>query len=111
MGYYTFYELSVESNSPEDHKRFLEANTPNVSRHFLETLYNGHADTMKWYEWKEDMLAVSRQVPDIRFVLRGEGEGAGDVWEAHFFQGKVCICQAEFRMPEPDPNIENWESS
>jgi hypothetical protein len=110
MGYQTFYQLTLCSDNKEDRERFLNITVPNASKHFLKNLCDGNLDTMKWYEWKEDMLAVSRQVPDIRFVLRGEGEGGADIWEAHFFNGKVCVCQGEIFIPEPDPNIENWES-
>ena len=78
MGYYTFYQLTLCPNNEEARERFLNATLPNASKHFLRNLCDGNLDTMKWYEWREDMLAVSRQVPDIRFVLRGEGEDSAD---------------------------------
>ncbi len=46
-------------------------------------------DSWKWYEHEDDMCVVSDLFPGTLFVLKGEGEDPGDIWEKHFQDGKM----------------------
>ena len=80
MGYYTDYELTTSSSLP-----------PNFLDVFLNTTgYSLYDFTLsgKWYNFKEDMLEISKLYPDIVFQLDGVGEESGDVWRIYFKNGK-----------------------
>ena len=49
---------------------------------------------MKWYDYEQDMKALSKQYPEFYFWLRGDGEERDDLWVACFHNGKsrtICI--------------------
>ena len=101
MGYYTRYKLSVEAG-----KQLTAA----VERHinddedgYLNCAYNhDDSDTMKWYDWEQDMRTLSGKFPGVLFQLDGEGEESGDVWRAHFYDGKMQHQTLEPRWDEFD---------
>lgn len=71
--------------------RYTVVNVPMHTRHLVESAvaeiigYDPFVDTVKWYEWRNTCEEVARKLgPDVIFTIRGEGEEAGDVWEAHF---------------------------
>ena len=62
------------------------------------------SDAIKWYNWKHDMIALSKRFPNILFALHGEGEENGDLWNAYFKNGKVQICEAIITYEPFDEN-------
>jgi len=46
-------------------------------------------DDAKWYDWDEDMTALSNAYPDVIFELFGDGEETDDIWKAIFYNGKM----------------------
>lgn len=56
-----------------------------------------------WYTEEEDMRALSRDFPDVHFIISTFGEINDDIWEAHYLGGKRQLCKAEIRIPEFDP--------
>ena len=56
---------------------------------------------VKWYEHEEDMIACSKEFPDLTFLLHGEGEESGDMWDEYFQNGKSEICTAQIVYPRP----------
>lgn len=114
MGYYTHYDISFK-NEPMTHeyaKKLAEIN-PNyfgncygdISDQFLEDLISGNS--MKWYDHDKDMLTLSKAFPDELFVLHGEGEESGDLWNTYYKNGHMQHCPATVVYPESDPNIFN----
>jgi hypothetical protein len=105
MGYNTNYDLSVINAEHPQYVLFETwiTNKPEtLSGYKLLPFFLGKADSCKWYEWNEDMLAVSKMFPDLVFCLHGEGEENGDAWYAYFKNGKVQLCRAIIKFDEYD---------
>lgn len=106
MGYYTNYSLKYEPFNPDTEARFKKvylAQTEYGIRSAVDE--NGYTrDSLKWYEWPNDMKRVSELLPDLLFTLHGEGEETGDMWNAYFLGGKVHYAPAEVFFPPFDPN-------
>lgn len=49
------------------------------------------------------MRALSRDFPDVHFIISAFGEINDDIWEAHYLGGKRQLCEAEIRIPGFDP--------
>lgn len=64
--------------------------------------YNPFDEQCKWYEWKEDMIKVSKRYPLTIFIIDGEGEESGDIWKAYFLNGKHQYTKAELVFEEFD---------
>lgn len=98
MGYYTRFELEFSPQDNEIETQIIEDQS--------KTLYGGESDpfddSCKWYEHEEEMRAFSKRFPKKMFVLKGEGEEAGDVWIKYFQDGKMQACKAELVFPEFD---------
>ena len=120
MGYYTFYNLTVYSDDRELASKVQKAlvekelidyvfeedpcfNWDYQTKSEMFTFYP--RDMAKWYDCEEDMLEISRQFPDVRFTIDGEGEESRDIWEEHFLNGKCQYCPADIVFPEFDPAL------
>lgn len=44
-------------------------------------------DSMKWYEYYDDMKNMSQNFPEVIFHLEGDGEDPDDLWVADFMNG------------------------
>lgn len=62
---------------------------------FLNHVYDGDSESMKWYEWEDDMRFFSKKFPTVLFTLNGEGEENDDMWKAYFKNGKMQFCKAK----------------
>lgn len=60
-------------------------------------------DSCKWYEHEEAMKELSKVIPNALFVLRGECEESGDIWNKYFLDGKMQACKAKIVYDEFDP--------
>lgn len=96
MGYYTRFEIKADKESllPEDWQEKIDVN------------YNGgqFQDSVKWYNWKDDMKAFSKKYPTVLFTLKGEGEESGDIWVAYFLNGKMQHSKAKIVYEKFDKN-------
>ena len=104
MGYYTYYNLSLEDvydPKIEDGVRAKLHELEVIGYALSEDL--GGYDSVKWYDHDEDMLEVSRAFPDVHFVLHGEGDNTEDIWETHCLGGKMATYMAEIRIPPFNP--------
>lgn len=109
MGYYTQFELSViaRDRKARDLKdtfyEDVESGKAKIEYVDLDYLLEGTSDSMKWYEWKEDMQALSEKYPNLIFKLDGMGkEDEVDVWRAYFKNGKHLFQRAELKFEKPD---------
>lgn len=57
-----------------------------------------------WHEHDQDMLRLSREFPEILFVLRGEGEDREDLWKCYYLYRKVQEAPASIEYPVFDPD-------
>ncbi len=108
MGYYTTYDLTLRD--PKDMTVIEDSHIiEKVVAMLKEKDIIGYAlsedlscyDSAKWYDYEQDMLGISREVPDVLFCLWGCGEDAGDLWTQYFLNGKSQYCRAE--IPPFDP--------
>lgn len=111
MGYYTYFNLEVKGvRSPVEAQRLCSClRSMNIVPDILNEDYRYEQkesyvfyfadDVAKWYESEEDMQKISRQFPGMTFMLHGEGENTGDLWEAYFHDGQVEYCRAEIPPP------------
>jgi hypothetical protein len=51
--------------------------------------------SVKWYDWHEHCLEVSKQFPNELFEVYGVGEESGDLWKCYFKNGKSQTCEAK----------------
>jgi len=56
----------------------------------------------KWYEWKDDMLTLSKICPRILFALSGRGEDQPDLWKCYFKGGKSQLEEARIEYDDFD---------
>ena len=92
MGYLTRYDIS---NNPETVQQAIEEKSP-------YSFYSGQTDTVKWYDWQKDCLAVSKDFPNLVINIEGDGEEQGDQWKAYIKNGKIQIAKAVISFAEFD---------
>ena len=117
MGYFTKFELhayDVETKYPVSN--FMEADITYdleqiafgpIEREEYER--NGPVnferwteEAMKWYDHEADMITLSKEYPNILFVLDGVGEEFPDAWRKWFYNGTVEASYAEVVYPRPE---------
>lgn len=100
MGYYTRFDLEIPEceSSVDGHKKAISELT-SYGPHF-----GCFDDSIKWYDYEEDMRKYSKQHPETLFKLIGEGEETGDLWHAYFKNGKMQMCKAVISFPPYDEN-------
>lgn len=112
MGYYTAYTMRAEGAVNEDVARQINKTLEekeiigyalDLGHYFDKGKFINwdYTNSTKWYNHEEDMLEISRQFPDVTFVLYGEGENQGDMWEEYFCDGTAELCTAEIVFKKP----------
>ena len=92
MGYYTDYSIKTQPALPD-----------------VEIAYGDSTDrrgelqlsSVKWYEHESDMVALSKEHPDVLFIVDGSGEEHGDVWRKYFKRGLVQKWNMTPSTPDP----------
>lgn len=110
MGYYTRYNLTVlneDRDCTQELRQIWEEKIekealPSVFAEAFERVFS--EGSQKWYEYEEDMLAISRAFPDYIFQLDGKGEESGDIWRKYFYRGQMQGGKVQIIFPELDPN-------
>lgn len=92
MGYYTRYDIS---ENPQTVQQAIEEKSQ-------YSFYGGQTDTVKWYDWKEHCLEVSKDFPNLVIKVEGDGEEQGDQWKAYIKNGKIQIAKAVVTFEEFD---------
>ena len=94
MGYNTDYVLEVgPPNYPiealgEALARATASGDVADDTAFVRALVGG-AQRMKWYDHDADMVALSKQLPNVLFRLHGVGEEHDDEWVKFYFNGEI----------------------
>lgn len=108
MGYYTRYDGKVTGPSVlvnafadkyEDEQE--QGNYGFQPYDFVRQEFFG-GESLTWYEHEKDILALSKEHPNLLFHLQGEGEESGDIWKKWFRNGKSVTAQARIVFDEPD---------
>lgn len=97
MGYYTYFSLYVENDDKikrqiaEDLYRIIWDEKCDLysKDEYQDIDYNDDifCEDLKWYDWYDDMIDISKKYPNCLFHLEGFGEDHDDWWEAHFKNG------------------------
>ena len=108
MGYYTYFEMEMENlddNSNVTEEEVVETLIKESTwfdewdrgKDFEELFYDG----LKWYDWEDDMKAVSLSLPNVVFTLTGRGEEYDDLWRCFFYKGRSFYSPAKIIYDEP----------
>lgn len=97
MGYDTTYTLSATQGHHNQEE--IEEKLQEISGYSIEFGWN---DSCKWYDHEQDMKTLSKIYPETTFLLEGEGEESGDIWQKYFKNGKMQVCKAEIVFPAFD---------
>lgn len=103
MGYYTFYQLSILKDPDNQKEQFCEELNSLFDGPYADNLLNG-GDELKWYNWQEDMKAISLKYPKMLLMLEGDGEEPLDIWIAHFCNGKINYREIQTYWEKFDDN-------
>lgn len=99
MGYYTKYKLEVfphpDKEKELDITDFLSLKIFGEGAKIRDHWNDYLVEEMKWYDYKHDMLELSKKFPGFVFKLCGEGEESNDLWECYFKNGKSQFCKAK----------------
>lgn len=121
MGYYTYYSLNynIPDGAPADtedqvNKRFVEIFedgncSPDDLKHYYYSErygWKGAIDTalqeeLKWYDHDDEMIALSKEFPEVEFTLDGTGEESDDLWTTYYKNGKAQHAPCQFVYDEP----------
>lgn len=108
MGYYTYHELKVLNAD-----KFSDAELSKASSRLHEIVMEEPLtksdpgfdwvsyDSMKWYESDSDMKTLSREYPEMLFLLTGDGEESDDFWRAFYKDGMGCEQQVHMCYDPP----------
>jgi hypothetical protein len=110
MGYYTNYTLTWEPG-PDYEPSDIEL-SERIGRYIEDNDEISYAlcrdgstyENVKWYNHMESLEEMSRDIPGVMFHLAGEGEEAGDLWDAYFKDGRSEKIQARIIRAEKP----NW---
>ena len=108
MGYYTNYELVIYPyQNPENEIEIMRVIASKIYDEPMTDISDNEAkwclvDELKWYDHTEDMVEVSKQFPELTFVLYGEGEDSEDIWCEYFNNGDFEVTHAEIVYPQPN---------
>ena len=102
MGYYTYYTMDArDAKTNESLSREMEAK---ICQRLWEisddAIYNGDTfdecfdSDLKWYDHTEDMIKLSKEFPDVVFLLEGVGEDREDNWRLYVHNGEWEMVQA-----------------
>lgn len=102
MGYCTDYKLTTK---PRKELSLDDLETMSGGYCWDEDM--GHSYSLydaKWYDHEAHMKKFSKKKDnkDLLFILSGEGEESGDLWQAYYKNGKSVHYQATLTFPEFD---------
>jgi len=98
MGYYTQYDLELGSNERLDRDGIAEKfeDISGFSMHSIDD------ESMKWYDYDTDMQKLSKEYPEVLFIMTGIGEESDDNWRHYFRGGKSHKVDAIVAYPPFD---------
>jgi hypothetical protein len=102
MPYYTSFELEIPNTSLELKQKIIEEfrNKYSGARLGLDE-FGGTNNSVKWYDWQEELEALSAAYKDIIFIMYGDGEGNRDIWRSFTKNGVTEIQVAKIVFDDP----------
>lgn len=123
MGYYTWFEMSKMENDGKYkvndivqymRKEYNERGKFYPFRYGIEYFEGDESmcdfdlscdEASKWHDHEEEMLEMSKKIPEIVFCLHGEGEASEDLWYKYFKNGKIQHCRARIEYDDYDESM------
>jgi hypothetical protein len=107
MGTYTNFTLSVEGSGPVYDKLMANQDDVIFSDYDIsigEWLKRSCDRNLKWYDHDKDMVQLSKEWPNVLFILEGQVENGGSIWKAWYRNGKMHKLDAKivFETIKPD---------
>jgi hypothetical protein len=90
MGYYTNFELEIIDVD------YSDIDSGKIRQEIQDEFKISFGDTIKWYNYNEDMKCFSKKYPELIFVIDGNGEEFDDVWKHYFMNGDDQYTRAKF---------------
>ena len=103
MGYYTYYNLSIDSDDEAVFDRVVSRLEEMEIIDWVLDRSLSSANEAKWYEHDDDMKGLSKEFPSVLFELCGEGESHDDMWTTYYRDGKMQHCPAIITYEDFDP--------
>lgn len=103
MGYYTDFEITVTDVEGNELGEVPAALVSALMDMELDD-FGGNVFTgsLKWYDYGEDMVKLSKQFPDLLFTVEGHGESQDDIWRLYYQNGRFQGGNAEIVYPQLD---------
>ena len=110
MGYYTNFSLEIKPEQTKERElKIMKAIMAKICDCSPEAIADDEAEycfyeAYKWYDHNKDMIEISKQFPDILFILDGTGEDHEDIWRTYYHNGKYEETYARIAFPMPKVN-------
>lgn len=105
MGYYTAYTLRVKDTGAYTFEE-LDAAIEQINRDLEFASWEGDqywsGSELVWDSHEKDMVKLSKQFPNVLFVLSGVGDLPEDLWKKYFYNGLVQRAPAIITYDEFD---------
>lgn len=103
MGYYTDFTIEWNCDNNAISERFekifkdwgMESGDYYITENYLSI-------NAKWYDMEADLCAISKEFPDVMFIICGNGEGFDDLWREWWQNGKWEYHKAEIAPFNPN---------
>lgn len=101
MGYYTKYNIKITGidNANQAVKIAKDYNLQDYDFTEYETSLTAFYEG-KWYDWKKESIALTRNYSRILIEIHGEGEESGDIWQARVRKGECEVVKAKIVFDE-----------
>lgn len=104
MGYYTRYTLGwVDTTKTGITEGQIVSSLSRINSDYFREEYSLELcleEPIKWYEHDKDMVNLSKEYPEVIFLLEGEGEEPDDHWRELYYDGNCARAQAVISFPE-----------
>lgn len=87
MGYYTNYTLSMQNATAQEEEEII-AKLEGISGSSWDRGEEEYYTYTSWYEHSSDLIELSKQHPEVFFILEGDGEEYNDFWRVYVQNGK-----------------------
>lgn len=101
MGYFTRFSLDIIGELPPD-KNIEDFELEISKKSSYDSDWTLFEDSVKWYDYSNDLKEFSKLYPELIFVLDGEGEESGDIWRSFYKDGKEQMSKPTIIFDEFD---------
>lgn len=100
MGYCTDFEIKVKGDIDFDQ---FHRDVEEQSDYSFEKYGKGQGmyseESIKWYNYSEDMITISKKYPEHLIIVEGFGEENDDTWRSYFRAGRKEVIEPIITWP------------